>query len=444
MPAPVWTLREQTGGVRCQGVHGVQSQPCGIGVEPLEPGGGTIDSPNLPLIPHPFRAVGGLAAGGGAGIEDLFAWLGIEQQHDALGLPVLHAPVALGIARQGAQIARTIKQGESFRQVEQRGGSQAGLRQLGDQRGLVGAQGIEAQIEGRRSVAGESEGFRFAGRAPEEQLLGQPKGEGVAQGQGGCGVSRQAQPLPGRSLNRQGLPQAQHVAQKAVHHGCQPLQAAIPGQLHRGAHGRRRRHPLQKQELVKAHMQQPAELGRLPIGRHSPLGGDPGIEQGPLADGAVGQICRQGAIPGRQGGALQGPVEGSIRVGASGNSLQHGPDQTTRRQPRGLWGGRTPQGHRLKQTSVIAPRAMKHKKTRSKRVIKEMSLGVDHPMEKNFLGKRLTITFPAHGSPSDPHSAAQPSGDQPAAAAPGDPQECPRCAEALLASNHCLPGPGSG
>ena len=192
MPAPIWTLREQTGGVRCQGVHGVQSQPRGIGAEPLEPGGGTINSPHLPLIPHPFSAVGGLAARGRAGIEDPFAWLGIEQQHDALGLPILHAPVALHVSRQGAQITRTIKQGETFRQVGQRGGAQAGLRQLGDQRGLVGAQGIEAQIEGRRSVAGEGEGLSFAGRAPEEQLLGQPKGEGVAQGQGGRGVGRQA------------------------------------------------------------------------------------------------------------------------------------------------------------------------------------------------------------------------------------------------------------
>jgi len=150
--------------------------------------------------------VGGLASGGGAGIQDPFSRLGIQKGHDALGLSVLHAPVALGIARQGPQVARTIQQGDPLRQLGQGFSPHAGRRQMGDQGGWIGAQGVDPQVERRRGIAGLSKHLRLPWAAPVQQLLRQPEGQGVAQGQGGCGVLWQGQTPPGFGIGGEALP----------------------------------------------------------------------------------------------------------------------------------------------------------------------------------------------------------------------------------------------
>ena len=337
----------------------LEPEPLGVDREPLKPGGRAVDGPHLPLVGHAFGAVGGLAAGGGAGIENAFAGLGVEQEHDALGLAVLHAPVALGVARPCPQIPRTIQQGEPLRQIGQGLGPQAGLRQLAEERGPIGAQGVDAQIKGRRAVAGQGEALHRIGGLPGEELLGEPEGKRLAQGEGGRGILRQGKALPGQKIGgqvgigSQGLALPLHVSQEAIHHGSQPLQAALAGQLHRGAHRGGGRHALEAEELVEAHVQEPAELGGLALGGNPSVGGDPAIEEGPLADGPVGQIGGQGPIPGGQAAVLEGPLQGGVGIGAGGHGLEHAPGQAAGGQAADLWcrrgGGGAPQGQGGKQ-----------------------------------------------------------------------------------------------
>ena len=55
-------------------------------------------------------------------------------------------------------------------------------------------------------------------------------------------------------------------------------------------------------------MQQPAQLGRLAGGGNLAEGIEPGIEQAPLANGAVGNFSGQGPVGAFKGMALQFPL----------------------------------------------------------------------------------------------------------------------------------------
>jgi hypothetical protein len=74
-------------------------------------------------------------------------------------------------------------------------------------------------------------------------------------------------------------------------------------------------------------MEQPTQTRRLAMGRHPAVGIDPGIEQQPLADGAIGQLCGQAAIGPRQPGASQLSLEGDIGIRSGRHSLQHLPGE---------------------------------------------------------------------------------------------------------------------
>jgi len=323
---------QQGDGVGGEGPERHQAKPLGVGAESLKAGGGAIDGPHLPPIPHAFRAVGGLAAGGGAGIKNPFPGLGIQEGNNALGLAVLHAPVALGIARQGPRIAGTIQQGDPFRQARQGGGPHTHLGQPGDEAGRIGPREVDPQIEGRRGIGGLTKHLRLHGIDPMEELGRQPEGEGMAQGQGRRRVFGQGEAPPGGGFGGQALPAPRHGPQEAVHHGAEPFQAPLAGEPHRGVHRGGGGDPLKEEELIKAHMEQPPQLRGLPLGRQAPEGGDPAIEQGPLTDGAADQIRGEGAIARAQGGVAEGPIEGGIGVGAGGHGLKHGPSKAAGRQ----------------------------------------------------------------------------------------------------------------
>ena len=82
---PLGTLLQQVGGICGQGMNRVQLQPGGIGRNALEPSGRTVDSPDLCLIPHQLRQMGGFPPRRSAGIQDAIPRLGIEQRGNRLG-----------------------------------------------------------------------------------------------------------------------------------------------------------------------------------------------------------------------------------------------------------------------------------------------------------------------------------------------------------------------
>ena len=100
------------GGIATGGANAVEAQPLGIAIHPPQAGFGAIERHHLPLVVDQLRQVGALAAGGGAGVEDALTGLGIQQRRDALGGAVLHAPMALVVAGQLAQIAAAAPQRE--------------------------------------------------------------------------------------------------------------------------------------------------------------------------------------------------------------------------------------------------------------------------------------------------------------------------------------------
>ena len=118
-----------------------------------------------------------------------------------------------------------------------------------------------------------------------------------------------------------------HGPQHGVHHLGQPRQTLALGQFHARADRRRHRHPAAKQQLIKPEVKQPAQSGRLTLGRHPAIGINPGIEQQALANGAVGQLRGQTAIGSHQSGASQLPLQGDIGIGTGRYRLQHLPGE---------------------------------------------------------------------------------------------------------------------
>ena len=327
-----------------------EPEPGGIGLEPLQAGGGAVDRPHLAAIGHGLGDLGALAAGGGAGIQHPLARLRIEQRHDALGGPVLHAPAALAVARQAAQIPRPIAQHQAAGAIAEGFGGDAGGGQIGLQGLAAAAQRVHAQIQAGRAVAGAGEGLGRVGRQPAHQLAGQPARQRMAQTQRLSGVAGQGQAEPGGAQagpGRHGIAAPQHGPQQAVHHRRQASQAALLGEIHRGVHRGRRRHPLTEQQLIEPHMQQPAQGGGLALGRHPAVGIDPGIQQPSLTHRAVEQLGGQGPVGARQGVARQFPLQGRIGIGAGGHRLQGAPDQAPRVQAKsGAAGQRGLRGER--------------------------------------------------------------------------------------------------
>ena len=128
-PPPLGSLLPQASGIGREGADRRQSQAFGIALQPPQPGVGAIHRPDLALIAHELRQMGALAAGGGAGIQDPLAGPGLQQRGDALGAAVLHAPEPLRIARQVAEIAAALQQGEAVGHLRQGPGGDAGRRE---------------------------------------------------------------------------------------------------------------------------------------------------------------------------------------------------------------------------------------------------------------------------------------------------------------------------
>ena len=193
--APLGFLGRQLSGIGNQGVDGAQAEAGGVDPHPAQAALGAIHRPHLALVADQFSQVGALAAGGSAGIEDALAGLGIQQQPHRLGRAILHAPVALPIARQVAQLTAAAPQREAIGQLRQ-----GGRLQPGGGKGLqhsrpAGAQGVDAQVEGGGLVAG---GREQLGLGPLHGQLRQPGGQGVAQAQAAGGIGGQgAQAIPG-------------------------------------------------------------------------------------------------------------------------------------------------------------------------------------------------------------------------------------------------------
>ncbi len=72
----------------------MESQTIDVLVNLFQAGGGFVDRPDFALVLHSFGDVEGFATGGGAGIDDGFARLRIEQGGDQLGAAILDNPFA--------------------------------------------------------------------------------------------------------------------------------------------------------------------------------------------------------------------------------------------------------------------------------------------------------------------------------------------------------------
>ncbi len=120
-----------------------------------------------------------------------------------LGRAVLHAPVAFGVAGQGAQITAAATEAEAPGQIRQRFGAHAGGGEGLDHPLTAGAQAVHAQIQGGGLVGRQGKGLSPLRRQPLQQPGGQPGGQGAAQGQGSGGISWGAAGAPrGRRLGR--------------------------------------------------------------------------------------------------------------------------------------------------------------------------------------------------------------------------------------------------
>ena len=174
----------QVGAIADPGLDAGQAQALQVAADPLQAGGAAVEGHHLAPVAHQLGQVGALAAGGGAGIEDPLARLGIEQGGDALGGAVLHAPAAFGVAGQLAQVPAAAPQHQALGQAGQGLGRHAGGPQVGQELVAAAPQGVAAQIEGRGLVASHRKGFGLGGRQPGQQGLGQPVRQRLALGQG--------------------------------------------------------------------------------------------------------------------------------------------------------------------------------------------------------------------------------------------------------------------
>ena len=202
--------------------------------------------------------------------------------------------------------------------------------------GPVGASGVDPQVEGRRCGSGPGEGLGSCRRQPGEQGRGQPGGERMAQPQALGGVGGEAEAIPGSQGARQGLPPAQHRPEDGIHRGSQPGQSDAPRQGDAGAHGRRHRHPLAEEDLVQTHMKQPAQGWGLALGDHPGMGIDPGIQQAPLANGAIGQLGDQPPVQGRERSLSQLPLQRRIGIGTGRHRQKHPPGAMARFETRAI------------------------------------------------------------------------------------------------------------
>ena len=323
---PVGTQGDQIAGIGSKQSDGIGlPQPLGIGPHPAQAGLGAIHRPELTFAPQAFGDLGGLATRRGTGIEDPLARAGGQQGHHRLGMAILHAPVALPEAGQGAEIAGTTRQRQRQGLIRQGLGGhpcRSEGRLLG---GPVGARGVDPQVEGRRCGGGLGEGLGPLRRQPAEQVGGEPGGQRMAQPQALGGIGGEAEAIPGCEGAGQGLPPAQHGPEDGIHRGGQPGQSNAPRQGNAGAHGRRHRHPVAEEDLVKTNMEQPTQGWGLALSGHAGMGVDPGIQQAPLANGAVGQLGHQPPVEGRERSLGQLPLQRRIGIGSGRHRLEYTP-----------------------------------------------------------------------------------------------------------------------
>ena len=342
---PVWMQGGQLAGIGSEKINALQlPQPLGVGPHPAQAGLGAIHRPELSVAPQGFGDLGGLATRCGAGIEDPLPGPGGQQGHHGLGMAILHAPAPLPEAGQGAEIAGAARQREGQGVIRQGLGHHPCRGEGRLLAGPVGAKGIDPQVEGGRRGRGPGEGLGPLGRQPGEQGCGQPGGQRVAEPQALGGIGGEAEAIPGGQGAGEGVAAAHHRPEDGVHRGGQPGQPDAAREGHAGAHGRRHRHPLAEEDLVQTHMEEPAQGWGLALGHDLGMGVDPGIQQAPLTNGAVGQLGDQPPIQGRERSLGQLPLQRRIGIGSGRHRLEHTPDAMAGFEARGI--GNQPRGLR--------------------------------------------------------------------------------------------------
>ena len=206
----------QTTGIGRQSMDGLQAQAGPIDLHPPQPGRRAINGPNLALVAHQFSQMGAFAPRSCAGIQDALTGLGVQQEGHPLGSAILHAPLALGVAGQPAQITAAAHQAEGQGQVLDHLGLNPGGQQLRLQLVAAGLERINAQIQVGRLVAGKTKGLGLLHGQPRQHQGRQPIGQGMAHPKGLARICRELQAIPG--ADTQPLPPPQGRAQHPIGH----------------------------------------------------------------------------------------------------------------------------------------------------------------------------------------------------------------------------------
>ena len=305
------------------------AEPGGIGRHPFQATGRSVHRPDLSLILHQLRQMGGLPPRGGTGIEDSISGLRSQQRCHPLGCPILNTPMALVIARPAAQITLVTLHLQSLGTTIDGMTADPCTRQGRHHLRPGRPQWIHPQIQGGHLIAGGCHGGCPLLPPPRQQQRRQPVRQRMLKGESGSPVGGCLQPLAG-------FPSPKSGAQHAVDHGSQTGQANGFRQIHSRVHCSGGGDALHPEELIQAHMQEPTQFGRLLCRRDLAQPVQPAIQAATPADRSVGQLRRQAAIGASQGVLPQGPFQGHIGVSPRRHRLQHLPGEPSWSQSFGL------------------------------------------------------------------------------------------------------------
>ncbi len=250
---------------------------------------------------------GGLAAGRGAEVEDLFTRLGIERLHGKQGAGVLDVESAVGKAGEAGECGMGIEAENELvaRPVPGAGGKADAFRAPGvGELGGRGAEGVDAGVgRGRGVVPVEKadSGFGTEGGGPAL-----PEPLWVGETKAGIVGFKRGEKFDGRRTF------AGVAAQEGVDEAGLGAEAEAAGEFDGFMNGGVVGDATEPEHLIEAKPEKDLE-GEF-LRATGGLAGDEPVERALPADGAVNEFLAETAIGGRQAGTGQGDIEQAFDV----------------------------------------------------------------------------------------------------------------------------------
>ncbi|MFM2429700.1 MAG: hypothetical protein RLZZ511_913 [Cyanobacteriota bacterium] len=215
----------------------------------FQAGFGFVHGPDGALVLHQGGDVEGFATGGGAGIDDRFAGLGIEQFGDELSAGILDCPVAFIEAGQGLDRADMLGEAQAVGDVGEWFDVDFGLVELFDYRVDRGFQRVNPQVDRGRLIEPVAEVGGGAGAELVVVDRDDPIGETVGLADLGDRVGDGGEGLVGGTIV---------LAQEAVDEAGKAGEAVLFGEIDGGVDGGGGGDVVEVAQLVEAEVENEA------------------------------------------------------------------------------------------------------------------------------------------------------------------------------------------